>query len=133
VQEVQAKQTIQALKAEIANLSRLAESGAAMSLAEDATLAELMKQKEELLRERDVQVGGTCQQGRQGAMVVFLLKEQIPSRQQYLVTELQRLKLHLFDYEGIELCDQGSCDHAAQQPLSWKPEKTCNSSNIRGP
>ena len=56
MQEVQAKQTIQALKAEITNLSRLAESGAAMSLAEDATLAELMRQKEELLRERDVQV-----------------------------------------------------------------------------
>jgi lysine/ornithine N-monooxygenase len=59
VQEVQAKQTLQALKGLIANLTRLAESGAAMSLDECAALAELMKQKEELLQERDVQVGGT--------------------------------------------------------------------------
>jgi hypothetical protein len=44
----------------IANLTRLAESGAAMSLDGDAALAELMKQKEELLQEWDVQVGGTC-------------------------------------------------------------------------
>jgi hypothetical protein len=55
---VAAKATISSLKAEITNLSRLAEAGSAMSLAEDATLAELMRQKEELLRERDVQVGG---------------------------------------------------------------------------
>jgi hypothetical protein len=60
VQEVQVKQTLQAPKDVIANLTRLAEPGAAMSLAEDAAFAELMKQKEELLQERDVQVGGTC-------------------------------------------------------------------------
>lgn len=56
MQEAQAKDTITQLKAEIANLTRLAEAGSALSSGEEAALNELMKQKEELTRERDGQV-----------------------------------------------------------------------------
>jgi hypothetical protein len=55
-QEAQAKDSITQLKAEIANLTRLAEAGSALSSGEEAALNELMKQKEELTRERDTQV-----------------------------------------------------------------------------
>lgn len=56
LQEAQAKDNIVQLKAEIANLTRLAEAGSALSSGEEAALNELMKQKEELTRERDAQV-----------------------------------------------------------------------------
>lgn len=56
LQEAQAKDSITQLKAEIANLTRLAEAGSALSSGEEAALNELMKQKEELTRERDTQV-----------------------------------------------------------------------------
>lgn len=61
LQEAKAKDAITQLKAEIANLTRLAEAGSALSMGEEATLNELMKQKEELTRERDSQVGQTGQ------------------------------------------------------------------------
>jgi hypothetical protein len=57
LQEAKAKDTINQLKAEIANLTRLAEAGSALSMGEEATMNELMKQKEDLTRERDAQVG----------------------------------------------------------------------------
>lgn len=38
-------------------MTRLAEAGSALSMGEEETLNELMKQKEELTRERDAQVG----------------------------------------------------------------------------
>lgn len=56
LQEAKAKEAITQLKAEIANLTRLAEAGSALSMGEEATLNELMKQKEELTKERDAQV-----------------------------------------------------------------------------
>jgi ABC-type hemin transport system substrate-binding protein len=56
LQEAQAKDSITQLKAEIANLTRLAEAGSALSSGDEAALNELMKQKEELTRERDTQV-----------------------------------------------------------------------------
>lgn len=56
LQEAQAKESITQLKAEIANLTRLAEAGSALSSGKEAALTELMKQKEELTRERDTQV-----------------------------------------------------------------------------
>lgn len=62
LQEGQAKESIAQLKAEIANLTRLAEAGSALSSGEEATLNELMRQKEELMRERDAQVSKWCQQ-----------------------------------------------------------------------
>lgn len=55
-QEAQSKESITQLKAEIANLTRLAEAGSALSSGEEAALNELMRQKEELTRERDTQV-----------------------------------------------------------------------------
>eukprot|EP00882_Tetradesmus_deserticola_P031111 GHRQ01035164.1.p1 GENE.GHRQ01035164.1~~GHRQ01035164.1.p1 ORF type:complete len:612 (+),score=349.69 GHRQ01035164.1:203-1837(+) len=54
--EAKAKEAITQLKAEIANLTRLAEAGSALSMGEEATLTELMKQRDDLTRERDGQV-----------------------------------------------------------------------------
>ena len=54
--EAKAKETIQQLKMEIANLTRLVEQGSGLALGEEATLNDLIKQKEELVRERDAQV-----------------------------------------------------------------------------
>jgi len=54
--EAKAKETIQQLKMEIANLTRLVEQGSGLALGEESTLNDLIKQKEELVRERDAQV-----------------------------------------------------------------------------
>lgn len=54
--EAKAKETIQQLKIEIANLTRLVEQGAGLAIGEETTLNELLKQKEDLVRERDAQV-----------------------------------------------------------------------------
>merc|ERR1719253_459977 len=51
--EARAKETIQQLKLEIGNLSRLVEQGAGLSLGQENTVNELSKQKEELTAERD--------------------------------------------------------------------------------
>lgn len=55
-QEARAKETIQQLKLEIANLTRLVEQGAGLSLGEENTVNEILKQKDELMKERDMQV-----------------------------------------------------------------------------
>ena len=55
-QESKAKETITSLKAEVSQLQRLAEAGQALSSGEEATLEALMRQKEELTKERDEQV-----------------------------------------------------------------------------
>ncbi|KAF6263859.1 hypothetical protein COO60DRAFT_1457868 [Scenedesmus sp. NREL 46B-D3] len=54
--EAKAKEAITQLKAEIANLTRMAEAGSALSMGEEATLNELMRQRDDLTRERDGQV-----------------------------------------------------------------------------
>ena len=54
--EARAKDTIQQLKLEIQNLSKLVEQGAGLGVSEDQTVMELTKQKDELTRERDAQV-----------------------------------------------------------------------------
>lgn len=51
--EQRAKETIAQLKLEIANLSRLVEQGAGFTLGQENTVNELVKQKEELMAERD--------------------------------------------------------------------------------
>ncbi|KAG2452283.1 hypothetical protein HYH02_003307 [Chlamydomonas schloesseri] len=56
VKETKAKETAQQLKVEIANLTRLVEEGAGLAIGEETTLNELLKQKEELAREREAQV-----------------------------------------------------------------------------
>jgi chromosome segregation ATPase len=55
--EARAKETISHLKMEIANLTRLVEQGAGISLGEEAAVNELIKQKEELIKELDQKVG----------------------------------------------------------------------------
>ena len=41
---------------EIANLTRLVEQGSGLAMGEESTLNDLLKQKEDLIRERDQQV-----------------------------------------------------------------------------
>ena len=57
-QEARAKDMISQLKVEMNNLTRLVEAGAGLSIGEEATMNELLKQKEDLTRERDAQVLG---------------------------------------------------------------------------
>lgn len=47
---------IQQLKLEINNLTRLVEAGAGLSISEEASINELIQQKEALATERDAQV-----------------------------------------------------------------------------
>lgn len=54
--ESRARDTINQLKLEIANLTKLVEQGAGLSFGQDASVQELMKQKEELTKERDAQL-----------------------------------------------------------------------------
>jgi hypothetical protein len=51
--EARAKETISHLKLEISNLTKLVEQGAGMSLGEESTVNELLKQKEDLIKELD--------------------------------------------------------------------------------
>lgn len=61
--ESRARDTINQLKVEIANLTTLVEQGAGLGIGQDSSVQELMKQKEELTKQRDscleeiVQVG----------------------------------------------------------------------------
>lgn len=61
--ESRARDTINQLKVEIANLTKLVEEGAGLGIGQDSSVQELMKQKEELTKQRDscleemVQVG----------------------------------------------------------------------------
>ncbi|KAJ1637888.1 hypothetical protein T492DRAFT_900634 [Pavlovales sp. CCMP2436] len=54
--EARAKETIQQLKTEIQNLSRLVEQGAGLSMGQEAAVNELLRAKEELTAERDTQM-----------------------------------------------------------------------------
>lgn len=54
--EARAKETICQLKLEITNLTRLVEQGAGISLGEEATVNDLLKQKEELVKELESKV-----------------------------------------------------------------------------
>lgn len=54
--ETRAKETIQSLKAEIANLSKLVEQGAGLTMGQEHSVNELLKVKEELTKERDEQL-----------------------------------------------------------------------------
>ena len=51
--EGRAKETIQQLKKEIANLSQLVEQGAGLTVGQENTVNELIKVKDELTKERD--------------------------------------------------------------------------------
>lgn len=51
--EARAKETISQLKLEIANLTSLVEQGAGISLGEESTVNDLLRQKEELVKELD--------------------------------------------------------------------------------
>ena len=59
--EVRAKETIQKLKLEISNLSRLVEQGAGLSIGQDNTVAELIKLRDDLKKQVDEQAGSIKQ------------------------------------------------------------------------
>lgn len=54
--EARARETISHLKMEISNLTRLVEQGAGISLGEETTVNELLKQRDELLKELNEKV-----------------------------------------------------------------------------
>ncbi|KAK2163802.1 hypothetical protein LSH36_74g11133 [Paralvinella palmiformis] len=54
--ETRARETIQSLKLEISNLSKLVEQGAGLTMGQEHSVNELLKVKEELTRERDEQL-----------------------------------------------------------------------------
>ena len=51
--EARARETIQSLKLEIANLSKLVEQGAGLTMGQEHSVNELLKIKEELTKDRD--------------------------------------------------------------------------------
>lgn len=51
--EARAKETINQLKLEIANLTKLVEQGAGLGIGQDVSTQDLIKQKEELTQQRD--------------------------------------------------------------------------------
>ena len=51
--ETRARETIQALKSEISNLTKLVEQGAGTSMGQDNSVQELLKIKDDLTKERD--------------------------------------------------------------------------------
>jgi len=55
--ETRARETIQSLKLEIANLSKLVEQGAGLTMGQEHSVNELLKIKEELTKERDDSLG----------------------------------------------------------------------------
>uniref|UniRef100_A0A061SN17 Flagellar associated protein n=1 Tax=Tetraselmis sp. GSL018 TaxID=582737 RepID=A0A061SN17_9CHLO len=81
--ESRAKETIQQLKLEIANLTRLVEQGAGFGLGEESTVNELLKQKEELTRERDMQVD----------QIVSLRTELLENQEKVRSAEAEKLAL----------------------------------------
>lgn len=54
--ESRARDTINQLKLEIANLTKLVEQGAGLSFGQDTNVQELVKMKEELTKQRDAQL-----------------------------------------------------------------------------
>lgn len=60
--EARAKETISQLKLEISNLTSLVEQGAGISLGEESTVNDLLRQKEELVKELDnkVKIDPSC-------------------------------------------------------------------------
>ncbi len=54
--ESRARDTINQLKLEIANLTKLVEQGAGLSFGSDTNVQELVKMKEELTKQRDAQL-----------------------------------------------------------------------------
>ena len=54
--ESHARETINQLKLEIANLTKLVESGAGLSYGQDSSVQELTKMKENLTKQRDDQL-----------------------------------------------------------------------------
>lgn len=54
--EARARDTVNQLKLEIANLTKLVEQGAGLNFGEDTNIQELMKAKEELTKQRDAQL-----------------------------------------------------------------------------
>lgn len=57
MQDARQKEVMAGLKQEVANLTRLVEAGAGLTLGQESAVNDLLKQKEELQQEHDAQVG----------------------------------------------------------------------------
>ena len=61
LQETRAKETITQLKLEIANLTQVVEEGAGFNLEEESAIEELVRRRDELIKERDSQTNQIIQ------------------------------------------------------------------------
>jgi chromosome segregation ATPase len=73
--EARAKETIQQLKTEIQNLSRLVEQGAGLSMGQETAVNELLKARDELTVERDEQTARIVDMRAEIAQIVELMRE----------------------------------------------------------
>ncbi len=78
--ESRARDTINQLKLEISNLTKLVEQGAGLNFGQDTNVQDLVKMKEELTKQRDAQLEEIVMvgiqltsKGRDGKIVLFLL------------------------------------------------------------
>ena len=81
--EARSKERVKELKEEIASLTGLIEQGPGVSITQETTLNELLKEKEELMRERDEQVN----------LIVQLRNEILAANERIRVGEGERLSL----------------------------------------
>ena len=81
--ESRSKERIKELKEEISNLTSLIEQGPGASLSQETTLNELLKEKEDLMKERDEQVN----------LIVQLRNEILAANERIKVGESERLAL----------------------------------------
>ena len=81
--EARAKETIQQLKQEVANLNKLIEDGGSYGVGQETTLNELLQQKDELTEERDAQIN----------QVVKLRSEILEFQTRLRTSETEKLQL----------------------------------------
>lgn len=72
--ESRARDTINQLKLEISNLTKLVEQGAGLSFGQDTNVQELVKMKDELTKQRDAQLDE----------IVMVMSHSYPSSQVYI-------------------------------------------------
>ncbi|GMH32197.1 hypothetical protein BSKO_00031 [Bryopsis sp. KO-2023] len=108
--EARAKETIQQLKMEISNLTRLVEQGAGLTLGEESTVNELLRQKEELMKERDMQVD----------QIVSLRNNALELQDKLRAAELDKLQM---ETEVSQTKDQISAKKAEAEREARKKER----------
>jgi len=108
--ESKAKETIQGLKMEITNLSKLVEQGAGLNLGQENTVNELLKQKEDLIQERDDQV----------SQIMHLRQDVMQTQEKLKTVEAEKLQM---DGDIQQLRDQISGKKAEGEREMRKKER----------